>query len=312
MLVVWHVASWVWCFVGCRCMCSPRTLVLWLLWARPMTFPIHAFPLPDAIPRPVSLSQPASFQPISLPVQPLPKRGAFQRSPPGIPGVQADSGTHLFPWALPRPGPRFRLRLGTALAAQLGPLFRLPRSPLPSIFPPLTVHLPESFSCLLLCHPWAVDLRLPRSMLLTSQLKRLKGCRLKDCSDTLLLFVFHRYWDRYQKAVLMNRRQHCGTGHSHTSLERSHGRKLMVQSLYRLRCYPLMSYFSGTCSIVLCIMKPRRDYLFFWEACATVFWRFLFFFFFFKPWQSGTQGPFDKWNAHPGLRQFYRWRRLAF
>lgn len=59
--------------------------------------PIHAFPLPDALPRPVSLSQPASFQPISLPVQPLPKRGAFQRSPPGVPRVQAGSGIHLFP-----------------------------------------------------------------------------------------------------------------------------------------------------------------------------------------------------------------------
>lgn len=35
--------------------------------------PIHAFPVPDALPRPVSLSQPASFQPTSLPVQPLPK-----------------------------------------------------------------------------------------------------------------------------------------------------------------------------------------------------------------------------------------------
>lgn len=59
--------------------------------------PIHAFPLPDALPRPVSLNQPTSFQPTSLPVQPLPKRGAFQRSPPGVPRVQAGSGIHLLP-----------------------------------------------------------------------------------------------------------------------------------------------------------------------------------------------------------------------
>lgn len=45
-------------------------------------------------------------------------------------------------------------------------------------------------------------------------------------------------------------------------------------------------------STVLCIMKLRRDYLFFWEACATVFGDFVF-----KPWQSGTQGPFEKLNA---------------
>lgn len=103
----------MWC-----CMCSSCALVL-LLWACPMMCPIHAFPLPDALPRPVSLSHPASFQPTSLPVQPLPKWGAFQRSPPGVPTVQAGAGIHLFPWALPGSWPRFRLwlQLSTALAS---------------------------------------------------------------------------------------------------------------------------------------------------------------------------------------------------
>lgn len=50
-----------------------------------------------ALPRPVSLSQPASFQPTSLPVQPLPKRGPLQRSAPGVPRVQAGAGIRLHP-----------------------------------------------------------------------------------------------------------------------------------------------------------------------------------------------------------------------
>lgn len=114
-----HASLWVYRLIRVYCMCSSCALCAVIILSLSHDVPIHASPLPDAFPRPVSLSQPTSFQPISLPVQSLPKWGAFQRSPPGVPRVQACSGIQLFPWALPHAWLRFRLWLpfSTALAA---------------------------------------------------------------------------------------------------------------------------------------------------------------------------------------------------
>lgn len=167
--------SWSWCGM-CHCECNAWCDVMLHAFtlcpcAVIVMCPIHAFPLPDALPRPVSLSQPASFQPTSLPVQPLPKWGAFQSSPTGVPRVQAGSGIHLFPWALPCPWPRFRLwlQLSTALAAKLG-LSARPLTSYPLFFHISPLTCLQSFSCLLLYHLCIMNLRMLKSLILNSQL----------------------------------------------------------------------------------------------------------------------------------------------
>ena len=110
--------------LGVVCMSVPWSLCHSLLWTLWVACPIHASHL-AALPRPITLSQPASFQP-KCPwcLQPLLKWGALQRSPPGVPGVHAGSGIQCFhPGSLPHPRPRVGLwlRLSTALAAYPGP-----------------------------------------------------------------------------------------------------------------------------------------------------------------------------------------------
>lgn len=147
-----------------------------------------------ALPRPVSLSQPTSFQRTSLPVQPLPKRGPLQRSPPGIPRVQAGAGIRLHPRAPFRRWPRFRLwlQLSTALAPFVG-LFPLP---------PLSLHL-SLLACPLL-YPLAVNVCMPKRVILIIKMPAFKNCSL----------MLHYFLSQVHLRQTPSSSYPCGLGHS--------------------------------------------------------------------------------------------------